>query len=226
MNKAKHVLRSKFYLVTLLSLGFIVLGIVGICWALINIWAQSVHYADAYSSPSSSPTTFAVKQAWLTKDDSAPTGPGDASGILNLDKILYPLYPAEGDNIGSLSIPVLKQKLPIIQGTGTDELKKGVGHFIQSVLPGEEDNCVLSGHRDTVFSKLGKLKIDDQLIVQTSAGTFTYEIKHIRIVDKDDKTVIVPADHAILTLTTCYPFRFFGNAPDRYILTADLVISK
>jgi len=226
MNKAKHLLRNKFYLVTLLSLGFIVLGIVGICWALINIGAQSVHYADAYSSPSSSPTAFAVKQAGLTGDDGAPTGPGDASGILNLDKILYPLYPAEGDNIGSLSIPVLKQKLPIIQGTGTDELKKGVGHFIQSALPGEEGNSVLSGHRDTVFSKLGKLKIDDQLIVQTSAGTFTYEIKHIRIVDKDDKTVIVPADHAILTLTTCYPFRFFGNAPDRYILTADLVISK
>ena len=226
MNKAKHLLRNKFYLVTLLSLGFIVLGIVGICWALINIGAQSVHYADAYSSPSSSPTAFAVKQAGLTGDDSAPTGPGDASGIFNSDKILYPLYPSEGDNIGSLSIPVLKQKLPIIQGTGTDELKKGVGHFIQSALPGEEGNSVLSGHRDTVFSKLGKLKIDDQLIVQTSAGTFTYEIKHIRIVDKDDKTVIVPADHAILTLTTCYPFRFFGNAPDRYILTADLVISK
>ena len=94
------------------------------------------------------------------------------------------------------------------------------------MLPGEEDNCVLSGHRDTVFAKLGKLKIDDQLIVQTSAGTYTYEIKRIRIVDKDDKTVIVPADHAVLTLTTCYQFYFVGSAPDRYILTADLVISK
>ena len=107
-----------------------------------------------------------------------------------------------------------------------DDLKKGIGHFIQSVLPGEEDNCVLSGHRDTVFTKLGKLKIGDQLIVQTSAGTFTYEIKLIRIVDKDDKTVIVPTDHAVLTLTTCYPFLFIGSAPNRYILSADLIISK
>jgi sortase A len=133
------------------------------------------------------------------------------------------VYPAEGDNVGSLTIPALKQKLPIIEGTGAEELKKGVGHFIQSVLPGEQDNCVLSGHRDTVFSNLGKLNIGDQLIVQTSAGTFTYEIKRIRIVDKDDKTVIVPADHAVLTLTTCYPFQFIGSAPDRYILIADLV---
>ena len=229
MYKSKHLShlsRGKFYLITILSLGSLVLGIVCVCWALINIGAQSVHSADTYGSPSSSLTTFAVKQVRVTGDDAAPTEPDHPSDVPNPDKILYPLYPAEGDNIGSLSIPVLGQKLPIIQGTDADELKKGVGHFIQSVLPGEEDNCVLSGHRDTIFAELGKLKIGDQLIVQTSAGTFTYEIKRIRIVDKDDKTVIVPADHAILTLTTCYPFHFVGNAPDRYILIADLAISK
>ena len=209
MYKKAKSLWGKFSLVNILFLGSFVLGIGCICWALINIGAQSINSADVYRSPSFSPTTFAVK-------------PPD---ILNADKILYPLYPVEGDNIGSLSIPVLKQKLPIIQGTGADDLKKGVGHFTQSVLPGEKDNCVLSGHRDTVFAKLGKLKIGDQLIVQTSAGTYTYEIKRIRIVDKDDKTVIVPTDHAVLTLSTCYPFHFIGNAPDRYILIADLVIS-
>ena len=225
-HKAKHYLGNKFSLISILSLGPLVLGIIFVCWALINIGAQYVHSADAYSNPSSTPTTFAVKQARLMGDDGAPTKPGDATDMLNPDKILYPLYPVEGDNIGSLSIPVLEQKLPIIQGTATDELKKGVGHFIQSVLPGEKDNCVLSGHRDTVFSKLGKLKIGDQLIVQTSAGTFTYEISNIRIVDKDDRTVIVPTDHAVLTLTTCYPFLFIGSAPNRYIVSADLIISE
>jgi sortase A len=194
-----------------------------------NIGAQSIHSVDAYSSPSYTLTTYAEKQVSLTEDDMGNDAVlkelDHASVIPDPDKILYPLYPVKGDNIGTLSIPVLKQKLPIIQGTGVDELKKGVGHFIQSALPGEKDNCVLSGHRDTVFAKLGKLKIGDQLIVQTSAGTFIYEIKRIRIVDKDDKTVIVPADHAVLTLSTCYPFHFVGNAPDRYILSADLVNS-
>lgn len=125
--------------------------------------------------------------------------------------------------MGSLSIPALKQKLPIIEGTGTDDLKKGVGHFIKSVLPGERDNCVLSGHRDTVFARLGELKIGDRLIVETSAGTYTYQIKRIRIVHKDDRTVIVPTDHAVLTVSTCYPFHYIGSAPDRYVLSADLV---
>lgn len=137
-------------------------------------------------------------------------------------RVLYTAYPAAGESIGSLTIPAINKKLPIVQGTGADELAKGVGHFSQSVLPGEEDNCVLSGHRDTVFAKLGKLKIGDELIVQTAAGTFTYKINRIRIVHKDDKTVIVPTDHAVLTLTTCYPFSFVGYAPDRYILVADL----
>jgi sortase A len=132
----------------------------------------------------------------------------------------------EGEDIGSLSIPVLNQKMPIFQGTGETELKKGVGHFAQSVLPGEKDNCVFSGHRETVFRKLGNLKIGDQLIVQTSAGTFTYVVNGTRIVPADDKTVIVPTDHAVLTMTTCYPFDTPGYYPDRYVVTADLVISK
>ncbi|MHB1377943.1 MAG: class D sortase [Candidatus Humimicrobiaceae bacterium] len=234
-HKAKHsLLREKFSFISMLSLGSLVLGIVCVCWALINIGAQSVNYTKAYSSSSPSPITFAAKQARLLEDKAIPmksdntiiTEPDNKSELLNSYKILYPVYPVEGDNIGSLSIPVLEQKMPIFQGTGSKELKKGIGHFIQSVLPGENDNCVLSGHRDTVFAKLGKLKIGDQLTVETSAGIFTYEINNIRIVDKDDRTVIVPTDHAVLTLTTCYPFLFIGSAPYRYILSADLVISE
>lgn len=224
MNKEK-LLRGKFSKVTVL---FMVLGIGFMCWALINIVIHTVHSTDDYLSPSASSTTFVVKQKEirLSDYDTDSTEPDHPSDILYPDKNLYPLYPSEGDNIGSLSIPALKQELTIRQGTGADELKKGVGHFTQSVLPGEKNNCVLSGHRDTVFAKLDKLKIGDQLIVQTSAGTYTYEINRIRIVDKDDGTIILPADHAILTLSTCYPSYVVDNAPNRYILTADLVISK
>ena len=47
-----------------------------------------------------------------------------------------------------------------------------------------------------------------------------------RIVHEDDKTVIVPIEHAVLTLTTCYPFNFIGSATDRYIISADLMKRK
>ncbi|HEY5583842.1 MAG TPA: class D sortase [Ruminiclostridium sp.] len=207
-------------MVTVLSLGFIVLGIGCTSWVIINMWAQaqSDHYADTTS------TTLAEEQNQLM-EGSTPVESDTSIVLPALDKTLYPLYPAEGDNIGSLTIPALKRKLPIIQGTGDEELSKGVGHFTKSVLPGEEDNCVLSGHRDTVFRQLGNLKIGDQLIVKTSAGTFTYEVEGTRIVHKDDKTVIVPTDHAVLSVITCYPFYFIGDAPDRYVISAALVKS-
>lgn len=210
MNKANRSLGKLF--LTFLCLGF---GIGCIFWTMLSLLAPSYYSANAASSYSVGYTAESIKAG------SAPALDLNAS-----DKTLYPVYPVEGDEIGSLTIPALKRELTILQGTGVKELKQGVGHFPQSVLPGEEDNCVLSGHRETVFRQLGNLKVGDQLIVQTSAGTFTYEVNGTRIVHADDKTVIVPTEHAVLTMTTCYPFNTPGYYPDRYIVSADLVASK
>ncbi|MGE7759579.1 class D sortase [Peribacillus sp. NPDC097895] len=135
---------------------------------------------------------------------------------------LYPVRPKTGEEMGELYIPKLKATLPIFHGTNEDELEKGVGHFAGSVLPGENDNSVLSGHRDTVFRKLGQVGEGDLLIVRTSAGEFTYKVNKVRIVDEDDRTVIVPKPRATLTVSTCYPFDYIGSAPERYILVAYL----
>ena len=220
MHRAHRAKTSsrKLTLVLALSLGSVVLGIGCVGWALMNIGAEQPA-PDSHRSLSSNPAT-------VSSTTTAPTQMDPLSNVVRAYGVLYPDLPSGGDRIGSLSIPVTKQKLPIFEGTGKEELKRGVGHFTESVLPGENDNCVISGHRDTVFTKLGKLKVHDRLIVETSAGAFTYEIKRIRIVHKDDRTVIVPTGHPVLTVTTCYPFHFVGSAPDRYILVADLVTSE
>lgn len=197
LNKVK-ISSIKFSLITVLSLGLLLLGIGTFAWAIINIQLESNYLSATLKSESSLANSIS-------------------------DEAIYTVYPEEGSNIGTLMIPTLNKKLPIIQGTSEQELKEGVGHFIQSVLPGEYDNCVLSGHRETAFRQLDLLTIGDLLIVQTSAGTFTYKVTGTRIVAEDDKTVIVPTDHAVLTLTTCYPFNYVGSAPDRYIVSADLV---
>lgn len=149
----------------------------------------------------------------------------EAKNQTNMDKrILYPTRPKAGEKIGNLIIPKLNASLPIIEGTDPDELEKGVGHFAQSVLPGEKDNSVLSGHRDTVFRNVGKLKVGDQLLTKTNAGVFTYKIVKMWIVDDEDRTVIVShKGKQILTLTTCYPFNWIGSAPQRYIIQSELV---
>ncbi|MCM3730283.1 class D sortase [Fictibacillus nanhaiensis] len=140
-----------------------------------------------------------------------------------MNEVLYPVRPKAGENIGELIIPKLGASLPIFHGTDEEELKKGVGHYSKSVLPGENDNSVLSGHRDTVFRKLGEVGKGDLLVVETEAGTFTYKVKNVRIVDQNDRTVIVPKPRATLTVSTCYPFDFIGSSPERYILVANLV---
>lgn len=214
MNKSV-LLKRLLKIAHKLSLGFLILGICLISWASYQIYAQS----ELESVP--------VEQPEQQLDQTAlPPEAANSANETKAVEILYPIRPAIGEDIGNLIIPTLNQTLPIFHGTDEDELSRGIGHFAGSVLPGENDNAVLSGHRDTVFKELGQLKLTDQLIVETSAGTFTYEIRETKIVPSDDKSIITPATSAVLTITTCYPFDFIGSAPDRYILIADLVSRK
>ena len=212
MNKSDFLSRAR-KIAHKLSPGFLILGICLISWSSYQIYSQPDPAPAAIEPPKEQLGAVALA--------SEPTEP-----VEEAVEILYPVRPAIGENIGNLKLPAINQELPIFHGTDEDELSRGIGHFAGSVLPGENDNSVLSGHRDTVFRELGQLKITDQLIVDTSAGTFTYEIREIKIVPKDDKSIITPTSSAVLTVTTCYPFNFVGSAPDRYILIADLVSSE
>ncbi len=68
---------------------------------------------------------------------------------------------------------------------------------------------------------MGELKLGDILTVQLPYGEFSYEIVETKIVDANDRSIIVPTSpDEVLTVTTCYPFSYIGNAPDRYIINA------
>lgn len=126
-----------------------------------------------------------------------------------------------GETIGLLYIPKLDRDLPIIEGTNPEELERGVGHYRGSAFPGQKDQIVLSGHRDTVFRNFDQLEIGDTFVLELPYGTFEYEIFETEIVPADDTTVIrSTAPEEILTVTTCYPFYYIGNAPDRFIFYA------
>ncbi|MCJ7843533.1 class D sortase [Lederbergia sp. NSJ-179] len=128
----------------------------------------------------------------------------------------------EGEVIGILKIPTLDRELPIVAGVAEEDLKRGVGHYPGTSFPGQESQIVLSGHRDTVFRQFGDLNMGDRFIVEMPYGTFEYTIQDSEIVHADDLSVIKPDDYheEILTITTCYPFHYIGDAPDRYILYA------
>lgn len=133
--------------------------------------------------------------------------------------------PFHGETVGILEIPKLKAELPIVEGTSDEDLEKGVGHYKGTAYPTEGDQIVLSGHRDTVFQRMGELEIGDVFIVKLPYGSFGYKIESTKIVDADDRTIIkTTAPNEELVVTTCYPFTFVGTAPERYILTAKPVL--
>lgn len=127
----------------------------------------------------------------------------------------------EGDTVGVFYIPRLDREIPIIEGTNEEELSQGVGHYIGTGYPGENTQILLSGHRDTVFRQFGELEDGDELHVKMEHGTFIYEIRDHTIVGANDTTVIDPnRTDEVLTVSTCYPFSFIGDAPDRYVIFA------
>lgn len=129
--------------------------------------------------------------------------------------------PEHGETVGLIEIESIEASLPIIEGTDPDDLDRGVGHLTRSAYPGENDQILLSGHRDTVFRRLGEVEIGDKIVIKLPYGEFTYEMVDSTIVDADDRTIIrSTAPNEELVLTTCYPFSYIGDAPERYILYA------
>lgn len=129
--------------------------------------------------------------------------------------------PDTGEASGLLMIPKINAELPIVEGTDPDNLEKGVGHYKDSFYPEENGQIVLSGHRDTVFRKAGDLELGDHLTMKMPYGEYTYEITGTKIVSADDTSIItLQNSEEELVLTTCYPFNYVGDAPDRYIIYA------
>lgn len=135
----------------------------------------------------------------------------------------WSVTPTVGTKIGELDIPSLHLEAPIVQGTGWNQLKHGIGHYDSSALPGQGGNVFIAGHRDTVFTKLRFLKKGADIIFKTAYGNFVYQATSFQIVKQTDTSVLDPTHHETLTLMTCYPFFFFGFAPDRYIVHTKLV---
>lgn len=145
---------------------------------------------------------------------------GESLQQMDVDAAMDSFDPQIGQVIGLVDIPELNKKLPIIEGTGDAQLEKGIGHYVKSSFPGQDNQVVLSGHRDTVFTHLGDLKKGDPIIVKLPYGSVAYSVDHTKIVKADNRKVIHSTNREELVLTTCYPFRYIGHAPKRYIVYA------
>lgn len=128
-----------------------------------------------------------------------------------------------GALVGRLLIPSVRLDEVIAEGVDDDELDAGPGHLPGSASPGEPGNAVISAHRDRHFHSLGRVVIGDTVITETRTARTTWVITGRKIVGRYQPSLF-PSAAPELTLTTCWPIRYVGPAPDRLILTAKPVV--
>ena len=124
---------------------------------------------------------------------------------------------------GRIEIPRLGVKAVVKEGADEGTLARAVGLVRGSARPGELGNMVLAGHRDTFFRPLRNIKVNDRIRMVVPPNTYEYEVQSLRVVAPEETSVLDSKGVEELTLVTCYPFRFVGSAPDRFIVSATRV---
>ncbi|MFH8564601.1 class E sortase [Streptomyces sp. NPDC017988] len=106
---------------------------------------------------------------------------------------------------------------PVLQGTGTDVLKKGLGHYAATAQLGQKGNFSVAGHRRTYgdpFKDFPKLRPGDPVVLTDGATWFTYRIDKkpyrtlpgdIGVIDPVPRKSGFDGPGRYLTLTTCEP---------------------
>ncbi|CAM5578274.1 Class E sortase OS=Streptomyces alboniger OX=132473 GN=CP975_17875 PE=4 SV=1 [Streptomyces alboniger] len=106
---------------------------------------------------------------------------------------------------------------PVLQGTGTDVLKKGLGHYASTARLGQKGNFSVAGHRRTYgdpFKDFPRLRPNDPVVLTDGTTWFTYRVQgepyrtlpgDIGVIDPVPRKSGFDGPGRYLTLTTCEP---------------------
>lgn len=128
-----------------------------------------------------------------------------------------------GDAIGRIRIPEIDADYVVVDGTGTEDLKKGPGLYPQTSYPGVPGTTAIAGHRTTYgapFREIDKLEGGEEVVVDMPYGRFTYVVEKQLIVEPTATWVIRNVGYDRLVLSACHPLY---SAAKRIIIFARLV---
>ncbi|MET8943248.1 class E sortase [Streptomyces sp. NPDC004542] len=106
---------------------------------------------------------------------------------------------------------------PVLEGTGTAVLKKGLAHYPRTARLGQEGNFAVAGHRRTYgdpFEDFPELRSGDAVVLTDGSTWFTYRIDKgpyktvpgdVEVIDAVPRTSGYTRPGRYLTLTTCDP---------------------
>lgn len=122
------------------------------------------------------------------------------------------------------TLSILNDTISVAYGVEESTLKKAPGWLTTSVLPGENGMCVVYGHRNRNHLKiLEKVTVGDTITATKDGIAYTYAVSDIAIYESTSDWRLPTLDGSTLVLVTCYPFRYSGHAPGKYMVIARLV---
>lgn len=176
---------------------------------------------------------FAGSQLALASFEAGSEGPPDVGADGPLDFSLWSekrirafresLHLLQGDPVAVLAIDRLKIKAPVFAGTDELVLNRGLGWIPGTARPGESGNSGIAGHRDGFFRGLKDVATGETIELKTHLSRLIYRVDAIEIVVPENVGVLRPRGVDSLTLVTCFPFYFAGDAPQRFIVKAQFV---
>ena len=167
-------------------------------------------------SPSPSPQVVASVE---NGDEAVSCAPSPSPGIP---------YEAQGQPIassGRAGLGILcigKKEIPVAIGVDEATLADGPGWMPDSALPGQAGMSVILGHRNRKHLRpLQDVEIGDSLCFRyPDSREYAYTVSEIVIYEDTADWRLPALDGNTLVLVTCYPFRYSGNAPGKYVVTA------
>ena len=125
--------------------------------------------------------------------------------------------------VGIVKISAVGLEVPLYGDTSELHLNRGAGLIAGMAVPGSSGNVGIAGHRDGYFRALRKVKVGEIIEVRTPAARYHYRISNLSIVPPTDARLLAPTPQPAVTLVTCYPFYFVGNAPQRFVVRGVLI---
>ena len=162
-----------------------------------------VYVTDLFGHQKQQRATSAMEQQW-DRTGAAPTptaagsaAAGSSSAAARTTEVVTVADPAklvvdpaarkrnyqtlDGQGFARIYVPSFGSDyaFTIIEGTSTNDLYTGPGHYTDTQYPGEQGNFAVAGHRvskGSPFNELGLLNACDAVVIETQSDWFVYRV--------------------------------------------------